>query len=250
MVAVILSVLYQRFRLQQTKAAVFESDMVSARRMQEQLLGGSNLQIPGFQIEAVYRPAKEVGGDFYRTELLEDESLLIVVGDVSGKGLDAALLVSAVLGGLAIDPERNPAVLLQDLNRAVFGRTGGGFITACCARLHADGRLVVANAGHIAPYLNGKELPVEPGLPLGIETGVSSTESSFSTHHNKVTWLSDGVLEAQNSRGELLGFERMAALTTKPAAEIADAAQQWGQEDDITVLTVTRNANEVSSSVR
>lgn len=240
MVTVILAVVYRRFRTQQAKAAVFELDMAAARRMQQQLLGGSHLNVPGYQIEAVYRPAKEVGGDFYRTELLGDGSLLIVIGDVSGKGLDAALLVAAVLGGLATDPERSPAALLQDLNKAVLGRTGGGFITACCARLYLDGQLVTANAGHIAPYLGGKELAVEAGLPLGIVHDVSYAETSFQINGGRVTWLSDGVLEAQNAQGELLGFDRMAPLTVKPAAAIADAAQRWGQEDDITVVSVTR----------
>jgi sigma-B regulation protein RsbU (phosphoserine phosphatase) len=238
LVAVIFSVLYFRYRDERLRAAGLEQDMTSARRMQEQLLATTVDSPAGFEVAAVYRPAKEVGGDFYKTELLDDGSLLIVVGDVSGKGLDAALLVAAVLGGLAIDPERRPGALLEDLNKAVLGRTGGGFITACCARLYRDGRLVTANAGHIAPYLDGKELPVEAGLPLGIAAGVSYGESSFEIADGTATWLSDGVLEAHNAEGELLGFERMAALTVKPAAEIADAAQRWGQEDDITVLTV------------
>jgi phosphoserine phosphatase RsbU/P len=119
-----------------------------------------------------------------------------------------------------------------------MGKTGGGFITAGCARFFPDGRLLVANAGHLSPYLDGKELPVEPGLLLGIVADGTYGESTFATSGRTVTWLSDGVLEAQSPSGELLGFERMAALTVKPAAEIADAAQRWGQEDDITVLTV------------
>jgi phosphoserine phosphatase RsbU/P len=239
MVTVILTVLYRRFRDEQTQTVIYEQDMASARRMQQQMLADKSLECPGFHVDAVYRPAKLVGGDFYRTDLVDDGSLLIVVGDVSGKGLDAALLVSAVLGGLAIDREQNPGTLLANLNNAVHGRTAGGFITACCARLYPDGRLTVANAGHIAPYLNGKELAVEPGLPLGIVSGVAYSESFFATGGHTITWLSDGVLEAQNASGELLGFDRMTALTVKSATEIADAAQQWGQEDDITVLTVT-----------
>jgi serine phosphatase RsbU (regulator of sigma subunit) len=164
-----------------------------------------------------------------------------VVGDVSGKGLDAALLVAAVLGGLAVEKQRSPAHLLEDLNKAVTGRTGGGFITACCARFFPDGRVEIANAGHISPYTDGRELQLENGLPLGISphAGYSQTEIQTS---GTVTFLSDGVLEARDAKGELLGFDRMAALTRKPAAEIADAAQHWGQEDDITVLTVARAA--------
>jgi len=239
MITVILIVLYLRYREEQARALGLEQDMTSARRMQQQLLATSGESPAGFEVTAVYRPAQEVGGDFYRTELLEDGSLLVVVGDVSGKGLDAALLVAAVLGGLAIEKERTPARLLDDLNKAVTGRTGGGFITACCARFYRDGRVTIANAGHISPYLDGRELQVENGFPLGItaQSSYSETEIQIS---GRVIFTSDGVIEARDTKGELLGFDRMAALTMKPAAEIADSAQQWGQEDDITVLTVRR----------
>jgi hypothetical protein len=238
---VVLVVLYLRYRDEQARQAAAAQNLEAARRMQEQLLATSDESPAGFDVTAVYRPAQEVGGDFYRTELLEDGSLLVVVGDVSGKGLDAALLVAAVLGGLAVEKQRSPAHLLEDLNKAVTGRTGGGFITACCARFFPDGRVEIANAGHISPYTDGRELQLENGLPLGISphAGYSQTEIQTS---GTVTFLSDGVLEARDAKGELLGFDRMAALTRKPAAEIADAAQHWGQEDDITVLTVARAA--------
>jgi phosphoserine phosphatase RsbU/P len=238
---VVLVVLYLRYRGEQVRQAATEQNLAAARRMQEQLLGAGAVDAPGYAIEAVYRPAQEVGGDFYRTELLDDGSLLVVVGDVSGKGLDAALLVAAVLGGLAIEKEKRPATLLDDLNNAVTGRTGGGFITACCARFYPDGRVVIANAGHIAPCINGREVQLEKNLPLGITTQTSYGETAIQAA-GTVTFLSDGVVEARDAKGELLGFERMAALTVRPAAEIADAAQRWGQEDDITVLTVTRLA--------
>jgi hypothetical protein len=236
---VTLTVLYLRFRVEQLRQVSLEQEMASARRMQEQLLGGNALRVPGFSIEAVYRPATEVGGDFYRTVSLQDGSLLVVVGDVSGKGLDAAMLVASVLGSLANEIERSPAQLLEYLNRAVSGKTGGGFITACCARFYPAGRVVIANAGHISPYLNGSELQLENGLPLGVSPQSSYSETEIQTG-SAITFLSDGVVEARDAKGELLGFERMAALTTKSAAEIAEAAQRWGQEDDITVLTVQR----------
>jgi hypothetical protein len=235
---VVLAVLYLRYRDEQARQAAAEQNLAAARRMQEQLLAGNGVNPAGFAVTAVYRPAQEVGGDFYRTELLEDGSLLVVVGDVSGKGLDAALLVAAVLGGLAIEKEKRPAILLEDLNKAVTGRTGGGFITACCARFYPDGHVAIANAGHISPCLDGREVELENGLPLGITAEASYGEIAIETA-GTVTFLSDGVAEARNAKGELLGFERMAALTARPAAEIADAAQRWGQEDDITVLTVT-----------
>ena len=240
-VFVTLSVLYIRFRVEQLRQVSLEQEMASARRMQEQLLGGNALHVPGFSIEAVYRPAIEVGGDFYRTVSLQDGSLLVVVGDVSGKGLDAAMLVASVLGSLANEIERSPAHLLEYLNRAVAGKTGGGFVTACCARFYPGNRVVISNAGHISPYLDGREVLLENGLPLGVSPQASYSETEIQTE-SAITFLSDGVVEARKANGELLGFERMAALTTKPAAEIAEAAQRWGQEDDITVLTVARMA--------
>jgi hypothetical protein len=241
LIFVVLAVLYLRYRDEHARQAMAEQNLAAARRMQEHLLGTSGPSPAGFEVTAVYRPAQEVGGDFYRTELLEDGSLLVVVGDVSGKGLDAALLVAAVLGGLAIEKEKHPATLLDDLNNAVTGRTGGGFITACCARFYPDGRVVIANAGHIAPYMDGCEVRLEYGFPLGITAQTSYGETAIQAV-GVVTFLSDGVVEARDVKGELLGFERMAALTVRPAAEIADAAQNWGQEDDITVLTVLRTA--------
>jgi serine phosphatase RsbU (regulator of sigma subunit) len=238
-VFITLIVLCLRYRDEQFRQVALEQDIGSARRMQEQLLGGNALSLPGFSIEAVYRPAAEVGGDFYRTLPLADGSLLVVVGDVSGKGLDAAMLVAAVLGSLANEVERAPASLLAYLNQAVMGRTGGGFITACCAHFKPDGTMVIANAGHISPYLGGRELVLENGLPLGVSADAHYSETEIQTG-GTVTFLSDGVVEARNAMGELLGFERMTALTRKPAVEIAEAAQRWGQQDDITVLTVAR----------
>jgi hypothetical protein len=234
---VVLLVLYLRYRDEQARQTAIDQDLAAARRMQEQLLAGSALNPPGFIVEAVYRPAKEVGGDFYRTVALADGSLLVVVGDVSGKGLDAAMLVAVILGSVANETERNPASLLAYMNRAVVGRTGGGFITACCAHFFPDGRVVIANAGHIAPCLNAHEIETDNGLPLGISPHATYMETEINAS-GAVTFMSDGVVEARNAQGELLGFDRMAALTLKPASQIADAAQQWGQEDDITVLTV------------
>ena len=240
-VFVTLLVLYLRYRDEQVRQAAIDQDLAAARRMQELLLAGSGTNPAGFKVDAVYRPAREVGGDFYRTVPLEDGSLLVIVGDVSGKGLDAAMLVAVVLGSLANETHRSPASLLAYLNRAVMGRTGGGFITACCARSYRDARIVLANAGHISPYLDGRELQLENGLPLGISADATYSETEIQTD-GALTFISDGVVEARDARGELLGFERVAALTAKTASEIADAAQRWGQEDDITVLTVTLTA--------
>lgn len=241
----ILVILYFRYRDEQARQEAIDKGLAAARRMQQQLLATTVGSHVGFDVTAVYRPAQEVGGDFYSTQLLEDGSLLVVVGDVSGKGLDAAMLVAAVLGGLAIEKEFRPSALLEDLNKAVLGRTGGGFITACCARFFPDGRVTLSNAGHISPCINGREIEVPGGIPLGIVPHVQYAETTVHLNGSTITFLSDGVAEARDTKGELLGFERMAALSLQPAANIADAAQRWGQEDDITILTVALAATAI-----
>ena len=149
------------------------------------------------------------------------------------------MLVALVLGSLANEIHRSPASLLRYLNRAVIGRTAGGFVTACCVRFYPDGSVVLANAGQIAPYVDGREVQLEKGLPLGISVDAAYVETQTQIAET-ITFISDGVVEARNAKGELLGFERAAVLTSKSAAEIAEAAQRWSQQDDITVLMVTR----------
>lgn len=237
-VFVTLFVLYLRYRDERARQEAVDQDLAAARRMQEQLLSCTSNEPKGFTIDAIYSPAREVGGDFYRTVCLEDGSLLAIVGDVSGKGLDAAMLVAVVLGSLANETHRSPASLLAYLNNAVMGRTAGGFITACCARFYLDGRVVLANAGQISPYIDGRELELDNGLPLGISPDAVYSESEIHAD-GPVTFVSDGVVEAIDHKGELLGFDRTATLSSRSAAEIAEAAQRWGQADDITVLKIT-----------
>jgi hypothetical protein len=117
------------------------------------------------------------------------------------------------------------------------------FVTCLCARIEAEGNLILANAGHLSPYRNGEEIQLESGLPLGIAPDVTYCESTIClAPDDQLTFLSDGVIEARNSQGELFGFDRTAAIATQSADEIAVAAQSFGQEDDITVLTVQRSA--------
>ncbi|HUY95658.1 MAG TPA: SpoIIE family protein phosphatase, partial [Terracidiphilus sp.] len=90
------------------------------------------------------------------------------------------------------------------------------------------------------PYRNGEEVPLESGLPLGVIADAEYFETTFTlAPGNQLTFLSDGVVEAQSSTGELFGFDRTAAISTQSAEQIAAAAQAFGQEDDITVLTLT-----------
>ena len=109
-VFVTLLVLYLRYRDEQARQVVVDQDLAAAQRMQKQLLAGGGRIPAGFAVDTVYRPAREVGGDFYRTVALEGDSLLVIVGDVSGKGLDAAMLVAVVL---AAWPTKRTAVLLR-----------------------------------------------------------------------------------------------------------------------------------------
>jgi serine phosphatase RsbU (regulator of sigma subunit) len=108
-----------------------------------------------------------------------------------------------------------------------------------------DGSVTVANAGHIAPYLGGHELPVTNGLPLGLTASASYAKSAFQlSPDDRLTLLTDGVLEARRVTGELFGFARTASISAQPADKIAHAAEQFGQRDDITVLSLTRQKPE------
>ncbi len=211
----------------------------AAREVQEQLVVEVP-QVAGFHLDTAYKPASQVGGDFYA--LLPDScgGLLIVIGDVSGKGLRAAMSVSAMMGALRAIPIASPAAMLRQLNLGLAGRLAGGFVTCCIAHVHRDGSLILANAGHLSPYRSGEELDLLSGLPLGITPDADYSEAALHLHPgDALTFLSDGVVEAQSATGELFGFERTRAISNQPAENIAQAAQAFGQQDDITVLTLS-----------
>jgi serine phosphatase RsbU (regulator of sigma subunit) len=105
----------------------------------------------------------------------------------------------------------------------------------------ADGEFVVANAGHIPPYVDGSAMGLNNGLPLGIVRDGEYLESCCKLGTRKLTIVSDGVIEAARADGELFGFERTREISKRCAREIAEAAKAWGQNDDITVVTVRRN---------
>ncbi len=211
-------------------------EIEAARAVQQLLLPAQQAVASAFAIEAVYEPAQEVGGDFYWTRVLPDGGLLLAVGDVSGKGLKAAMLVSVTVGILRNEKSNSPAAILGALNEGLVGHTGGGFVTCCCARFDISGGVTIANAGHPSPYCDGLELEPPAGLPVGISAGIEYEELVLTGR--KFTFVSDGVVEAANASGELFGFERTREISSKSARQIADAAKQWGQNDDITVVTV------------
>jgi serine phosphatase RsbU (regulator of sigma subunit) len=126
------------------------------------------------------------------------------------------------------------------MNQRLLGRSNGGFTTAMVLRIDDDGTLTIANAGHLARYNNGREVSVENGLPLGLVSDVGYEESRLHlAPSDTLTLLSDGVVEAQSVSGELFGFERAAAISHEPAEKVAQAARAFGQQDDITVVTLT-----------
>jgi phosphoserine phosphatase RsbU/P len=214
------------------------TEFEAAREVQQQLVAPP-VDIPGFRIESVYVPATHLGGDFFRVVPEGDGSVLVVVGDVSGKGLKAALTVSAVIGALRTMPQLGPARVLAALNRGLVGQMQYGFATCLCARITPNGTMTVANAGHLSPYRNGDEIELDSGLPLGIAEAAEYSETTVQLEAgDRLMFLSDGVIEARSASGELFGFERTREISGKSAEEIAQRAQEFGQEDDITVLTL------------
>lgn len=230
--------LYRRFVRVSQEQARAAAELEAARSVQSLLIEKCTPSIPGFRIQSVYLPASEVGGDFFRVSAGENGSALVVVGDVSGKGLKAAMTVSTIIGALRGCKEREPARILAHLNDVLLGETGG-FVTCCAARITSEGAVVMANAGHLSPYRNGEELDAGAGLPLGIAEEAEYDEVWYRLNAgDRLTFASDGVVEARNAEGELLGFDRVRAISAKDAHEIAEEARAFGQEDDITVLTV------------
>jgi serine phosphatase RsbU (regulator of sigma subunit) len=218
------------------------AELEAARSVQTFLLG-REASAPGYTVESAYLPAQEVGGDFFQTIAGSDGSLLAVIGDVAGKGLRAAMRVSMLIGAVRLSPDESPAALLKKLNGVLLQDGSSGFTTCLAARLDTDGTVTIANAGHLSPYINGRELAIDGGLPLGVVAGAEYSERSFPFVAGDVMLLmSDGVVEAKSASGELFGFERMAwtASSVTGAGALAETAKAFGQDDDITVLRLQR----------
>ena len=216
-------------------------DLEQAQQLQQRVLVPEALASPFFTVESEYRPAQTVGGDFFQTLARPDGSLLVVIGDVSGKGMSAAMLVAVLIGAVRTraDESFDPAAMLTMLNRRLLGRSGGHFATCLIAELLPDGTMKIANAGHLPPYLNGQELALDGSLPLGAADAIDLSSRVVTLQPgDRLTFLTDGVVEAMNSANELFGFDRARAISNQPAAAIARQAQSFGQNDDITVLSI------------
>ncbi|MGA7521244.1 MAG: PP2C family protein-serine/threonine phosphatase [Acidobacteriaceae bacterium] len=234
-------VMFFRFARVSREQARTAAEFAAARDIQQRLVPVTLPPVPGCRVQAAYLPAEEVGGDFYQILDQPGGARLIVIGDVSGKGLKAAMTGAVALGALRTlaDDDLGPADLLARLNRQIVSAQDSGFITCLCARILTGGQLAFANAGHLPLYRNGQEVECESGLPLGIAPDATYTETTLQlAPGDTLTFLSDGVVEARDPKGELFGFDRTRDISNQAAEHIAQAAQNFGQEDDITVLTL------------
>jgi serine phosphatase RsbU (regulator of sigma subunit) len=235
------------------RQTALEQEFQNARELQQVLVPEDLPPLPGFALTSAYRPAAEVGGDFFQIIPLDGGSTLVILGDVSGKGLKAAMAVSLIVGAtrMIVEYTTSPAEILEGLNRRLFGRMQGGFATAIAMCLNSDGTCVMATAGHPSPFLNQQEMSLPGSLPLGLMADSSYEESSHQLGvGDHCALYTDGLLEARSQTGELYGFARLEMLfATRPnAAQATEAAVNFGQDDDITVLTLTRLATGEESS--
>ena len=248
--ASLISVILYRFVHVSQEEQRSTAEIEAARSVQAMLIPTQLPSNRNFMLESAYLPVNGVGGDFFQVLPLKDESLLIVVGDVSGKGLQAAMNASTLVGALRNEISHDPATILNHLNLVMVGedlRPSAGrnskavlsFATCLCARIYPDGAMTIANAGHLSPYRDGREMELASGLPLGITSSIRYEQADFRLQlGDRLIFLSDGVVEATNPRGELFGFERTQQVSNESARYIANAAQRFGQNDDITVVSL------------
>jgi hypothetical protein len=252
----LISIVYAVYRYsveQSERQGALEQEFRSAQELQQVLIPETLPSLDGYAVTSAYRPAQQVGGDFFQLIAQPDGSALLVLGDVSGKGLKAAMTVSLLVGTIrtVADTVDDPAEVLSILNRRLHGRLKDGFVTCLALRLDAEGDCVLASAGHPAPFLNRDELNLPGALPLGLDLNAEYETVRFHLAvGDRLTLYTDGLLEARNSAGEIFSFERLRALiATQPDAKQAtDAAVAFGQDDDITVMTLTRLAPGVAST--
>jgi len=235
------------FEENRRRQLLLNKEFENARELQQVLVPEEPPEVPGYRISCVYRPALEVGGDFVQVIPLgnTEASTLIILGDVSGKGLRAAMAVSFIVGTVHALVKRisSPGMLLGELNERLRGRFEDGFTTGVALRLEPDGRCTIAGAGHPSPFVQDREVELRNGFPLGLFTGTVYPEVGFVLESGETcTLYSDGVTEARNKNGELFGEERLSKLFAggATAPQIAEAAIEFGQDDDVTVVSLTR----------
>jgi serine phosphatase RsbU (regulator of sigma subunit)/predicted ester cyclase len=240
-----------------------EQELRVARSIQQASLPKEVPTLEGWQIAPYFQPAREVGGDFYEFFELDDGRLALVVGDATGKGVPAALVMTATcafLGGVATASGASPGEVLARVNEAVLARIPPNmFVTCFYAILDPDsGRLLYANAGHNLPCCRREDAASElvaRGMPLGLMPGMSYEEKETVLGPGEgVLFYTDGLVEAHNPKGEMFGTPRLRGLLSEhPEAGSGLSAtlleelrrftgEGWEQEDDITLLTLECSA--------
>jgi serine phosphatase RsbU (regulator of sigma subunit)/predicted ester cyclase len=240
-----------------------EQELRVARRIQQASLPKEVPTLESWQLSPLYRPAREVGGDFYDFHFLSEGRLGLVVGDATGKGVPAALVMSTTCGMLQAVSQTldsfSPSEVLEQVNETLLSRIPPNmFVTCFYAILDPhSGSVVYANAGHDMPYLhrngNAEELRAR-GMPLGLMPGMDYEEKKTMFHVGEAAlFYSDGLVEAHDPQGEMFGFPRLRELVAEhgeePSLEEAlleelysFVGEGWEQEDDITLVTLRRAA--------
>ncbi len=237
-----------------------EQELRVARLIQQTLLPKALPDTPGYELAAHYQPAREVGGDFYDFLELDDGRLGLVVGDVTDKGVPAALVMATTRTLLRAVAGRidAPGEVLERVNDVLYPDIPPNmFVTCLYAILDREtGRLHYANAGHDLPYMKheggAKELRAT-GMPLGLMPGMEYEEKeAFLKPGESVLFYSDGLVEAHDPRREMFGFPRLqgfvgahpggATLVDFLLSELGRfTGEGWEQEDDITLVTLQRS---------
>jgi serine phosphatase RsbU (regulator of sigma subunit) len=253
--------------VQEERLAQVDQELLVARRIQHASLPKIVPQIEGWQITPFYRPAREVGGDFYDFHLLSEGRVGLVVGDATGKGVPAALVMSTTCGMLQAVSETSdsssssPGEILKRVNDALTVRIPlNMFVTCFYAILEPESSSVrYANAGHDLPYVRRVRGECEElrarGMPLGLMPGMGYEEGEAPlTEGDRVLFCSDGLVEAHDPKGEMFGFPRLRALVAEHGEErslggflleelYSFVGEGWEQEDDITLLTLKRSVS-------
>jgi predicted ester cyclase len=255
------NVMRQRLEQEMRERERIEQELRVAQRIQQASLPKEVPTLEGWQINPFFQPAREVGGDFYEFFELDDGRVGFAVGDATGKGVPAALVMTATcafLGGVATASGASPGEVLARVNEAVLARIPPNmFVTCFYAILEPkSGSLSYANAGHDLPYLweggNAEELRAR-GMPLGLMPGMHYEEREASLREEYgVLFYSDGLVEAHDPEGEMFGFPRLRALVAEHGEKrslsnflleelYSFVGEGWEQEDDITLLTLRRS---------
>jgi hypothetical protein len=192
----LISVVYAVYKHQREsnrKQVRMDQEFRNARAVQQVLIPEEIPSVPGFSIQSVYKPAGEVGGDFFQILPTDRGGVLVVIGDVSGKGMPAAMTVSLLVGTVRTLARftQSPGEILAAMNQRMLARSQGGFTTCLVVHSDADGEVTMANGGHLAPYLDGHEVEFENGLPLGLSANATYARDELSARFRHTAHLAD-----------------------------------------------------------